>query len=568
MIFDIKIFFGFPAKLPPSLCSLSIGMMGSSTPVRVRGWRAALGSTEESLALYRITLGALLLAELVMRFRYLHPFYSDEGTLPLRFLRPKVDVIYHVVCIHCWSGSIRYQQILLSIQVLCAFCLMIGYQARVMAILSWFLYLSSTLRNTWLAFILDRYFHYLLFYAMFLPLDGCWSIKAPHRSHRKAYAMIVSMATVALKLQVVWIYLDAGAGKLMDPLGGWTYHADPLPALDTYARHTIGARYLYALLTPAGLRLLTPMVVYVELLSAPLALLASYMGNDTLVYTAIGLICSLHIGIAITLRNTILLSLIACCPCFIFLPIRWNRATTEVKIQKQKWFSVSSILILALFGGSMWFELLAVSCDQSVKHIWSTLLHNRWNVFVGAEEYVNVCVCVFRRFVCFMDWCPHISFIHMYCRYVTWEIAPGRLVDGSIVDVWGKADTVDWRLPGTGAPCTSTSRPGRWRSFPYLAGIAGEEGDVLWGYLCKEWDLENKVAEKNPSRQLVEFNFFMLQADVLPNMGFSATRKRLIHSFKCVESDDNSREEKSESENDKGSSDTVSNNRLNDEAEL
>jgi hypothetical protein len=27
---------------------------------------------------------------------------------------------------------------------------------------------------------------------------------------------------------------------------------------------------------------------------------------------------------------------------------------------------------------------------------------------------------------------------------------------------------------------------------------------------------------------------FMLQADVLPNMGFSATRKRLIHSHDCL----------------------------------
>ena len=102
------------------------------------------------------------------------------------------------------------------------------------------------------------------------------------------------------------------------------------------------------------------------------------------------------------------------------------------------------------------------------------------------------------------------------------------------MDVWGRSDTVDWRLPGTGAPCTSTARPGRWRSFPYLAGIDGEEGDVLWGYLCDEWNDENNVNE-HPERALQEFNFFMLQADVLPNMGFSATRKRLIRSFKCVD---------------------------------
>lgn len=355
--------------------------METSTPAG--GWRAVLGSTEEALSLYRITLGALLLTELVLRFRYLHPFYSDEGTLPLKFLRPKVDYIYQVACVHCWSDEMWYQQMLLSIQVVFATCLMIGYHARTMAILSWLLYLSSTLRNTWLSFILDRYFHYLLFYAMFLPLDGCWSVKVPHRCH-KSSSMVVSMATIALKVQVVWIYLDAGAGKFFDPLGGWTYHANPLPALDTYARHTIGARYLYALLTPAGLRLLTPAVVYVELLSVPLALVGSYMGNDTLVYTAIGLICTLHIGIAITLRNTVLLSLVACCACFVYLPIGWDRATERKKMQG--WSVVSSVLILALISGSVWFELLAESCDQSVKHIWSTLLHNRWNVFVGAEE--------------------------------------------------------------------------------------------------------------------------------------------------------------------------------------
>jgi hypothetical protein len=62
----------------------------------------------------------------------------------------------------------------------------------------------------------------------------------------------------------------------------------------------------------------------------------------------------------------------------------WDRATERKKMQV--WSIVSSVLILALISGSVWFELMAESCDQSVKHIWSTLLHNRWNVFVGAEE--------------------------------------------------------------------------------------------------------------------------------------------------------------------------------------
>lgn len=103
-----------------------------------------------------------------------------------------------------------------------------------------------------------------------------------------------------------------------------------------------------------------------------------------------------------------------------------------------------------------------------------------------------------------------------------------------MVDVWGRTDAVNWSMPGTGgAPCTSTSRPGRWRSFPYLADLEGEDAEVLWGYLCKQWDDENN-AEQNPGRKLLRYNFFMLQADVLPNMGFSSTRKRLVHSYECV----------------------------------
>jgi hypothetical protein len=110
------------------------------------------------------------------------------------------------------------------------------------------------------------------------------------------------------------------------------------------------------------------------------------------------------------------------------------------------------------------------------------------------------------------------------------------LVDGSVVDVWGRKDHVDWSMPGTGAPSTSTSRPGRWRSFPYIADLQGEDAEALWGYLCNQWDRENN-AEQNPGRKLVKFNFFMLQADVLPNMGFSATRKRLVYSHECTTSD-------------------------------
>ena len=52
-------------------------------PFKVRGWSAVFGSTVEALAIFRITLGTLLVFELVLRFRFLHVFYSDEGCVPM-----------------------------------------------------------------------------------------------------------------------------------------------------------------------------------------------------------------------------------------------------------------------------------------------------------------------------------------------------------------------------------------------------------------------------------------------------------------------------------------------------
>lgn len=516
------------------------------------GWKATFGSNYEAIALYRITLGAMLFLELALRFQYLHSFYSDEGTLPLRLLRPKTDLLYKAICIHCHSGSMIYLQTLLSIQVVLAGMLIVGYKTKMASVASWFLYLSLTLRNTWLNFILDRYFHYLLFYSMFLPLDRVWAIDAKkgiktNNSTNNTSATFITPATIALKLLVAWIYWDAGYGKYSDPLQGWSFHARPLPALDTYVRHTVVARYMYGMLGPIGLRYMTPTVVYAEMFTAPVALAGSYVGSKRVAYGAVALMCSMHAGIALTVRNTVLLGSVACVAWCVFLPegvgsdvsglvssrgrsggvsasavghgdngrVKNDGASNGKSYIKKH--GISAIIIGTFICGSLWFETLSEDCSQSMEHIWSTLLHNRWNVFVGAEEYV------------------------------TWEIAPGRLNDGSIVDVWSKSDAVSWEMPGAGVPCTSTARAGRWRSFPYLAELEGEDGEALWSYLCRQWDEENGVNDGggDDGKKLLRFNFFMLQADVLPNMGFSATRKRLIHSHDCLSDSNFAKEEKS-----------------------
>ena len=226
-----------------------------------------------------------------------------------------------------------------------------------------------------------------------------------------------------MKLLVFWIYLDAGkflkkrvgyknvilmnlvclrncaiglgGGKYLDPKKGWSYSADPLPALDTYTRHTVGARYLYALLGPRGLRILTPTVVWVELLAAPVAFMASYFGSSGTTKFAIAMICQLHIGIALSIRNAVLLSFVACVAWFIFLPIGWELEHHELTRRSPSGWKgrigrfISIVLVGGMVGGNIWYETIGTGCSSgNLRQIWSTLLQNRWNVFIGAEEYV------------------------------------------------------------------------------------------------------------------------------------------------------------------------------------
>lgn len=177
----------------------------------------------------------------------------------------------------------------------------------------------------------------------------------------------------------------------MDPQKGWTYNATPLPALDTYTRHTAFAQYLYGILGPQGLRIMTPIVVYIELLSCPLAFLGSYLGNAGLVKFAVGLICQLHVGISFSLRNSYQLSYVACSAWCVFLPIGWVEAKTVEKTKLSSKAIVGTLISALLVGGmaanTIWFETIGKDCStSSLRQIWSTILQNRWNVFIGAEE--------------------------------------------------------------------------------------------------------------------------------------------------------------------------------------
>mmetsp|Transcript_35732 Transcript_35732/g.40828 ORF Transcript_35732/g.40828 Transcript_35732/m.40828 type:complete len:246 (+) Transcript_35732:177-914(+) len=238
------------------------------------------------------------------------------------------------------------------------------------------MYTSLILRCTWLYFILDRYFYYLLFYAMFLPLSQKLSVDQYLDDTKKKYqrnennndatnttttssvsVLFVNPATVALKLLVLWIYLDAGVNKYLDPHEGWTYHADPF----------VGA----------------------------------YLQQTKIVSLTICLIVGMYLGISIRIRNSNLLSYIASSVWILFLPIdnfhpqqyhhrrkqqnqkhdndndgssssrdtitNANDCTTRTRSSSRSRSRIGSVItylvVGGMVGGNIWFETIGTDCS-------------------------------------------------------------------------------------------------------------------------------------------------------------------------------------------------------------
>ena len=216
---------------------------------------------------FRVCLSLMIFFTAFERWPVLRVFYTDDGTLSVSRLRSMTggpDTWHNKICIHGWSGLLIWQQFLTVVQCLLAFFLLCHSQRwmrclrildpRGLAAASLLLYISATLRNIQLAYILDRYMHVLLLAAACLPLDD--SSECVNRSGKKDNArvpVVRSLACLLYRLELAWIYLDAGQAKLFAEDGGWMSslwkagdndpsdngaNEAPLPALDSYLRHT------------------------------------------------------------------------------------------------------------------------------------------------------------------------------------------------------------------------------------------------------------------------------------------------------------------------------------------
>jgi hypothetical protein len=165
-----------------------------------------------SLALFRIAIAACLVTDLLLRIPEIDAFYTDSGVLPRSALLQLRDPF---VCLHCISGEWLVEVAIFVVAIVCAIGLLVGYRTRFCTAASWALLMSMQARNPVAGHGGDAYLKMLLFWGIFVPLDGWWSVDragapSPSRQH-------LSPGGVALICQIGAIYWFGFAEKL-DPI--------------------------------------------------------------------------------------------------------------------------------------------------------------------------------------------------------------------------------------------------------------------------------------------------------------------------------------------------------------
>lgn len=255
-----------------------------------------------SLAVLRIGLGLLILADLFIRGSDLSIWLSDGGVLPR-------DVVIDWIGASRWSfyfisGSWLWSVFLFGLAGLAAIAMILGYRTRWATLLSFVLLISLHNRAAMLLQGGDNLLLLLVFWSLFLPLGARLSVDAAliHPDRRPSSPTpnrYVSIATAAILLQAMSVYFFSAFLKSGDEWyqdGTAIYYALHLDDMITWLAHLW--RDQHWLTVPLTryvwwLELIAPLLIFSPWLRVPLRLLMMF----AFISMEIGFIFNLHIGL-------------------------------------------------------------------------------------------------------------------------------------------------------------------------------------------------------------------------------------------------------------------------------
>lgn len=187
---------------------------GSKGGVHYVRWQLArtFAIDTRSLAAFRISLGAVLLVDLVWRSFDLAAFYTDDGVLP-RDVMFSVDPSWYAVLMpHNYHGSFGFQAVLFVVAASAAAALALGVRTKAANLACLFLTVSLHSRNPLVGNAGDELLVFLLFWGLFLPLGERWSVDSLRVDEPREE--VSGLASAALLLQVVLVYFHNAWFKL------------------------------------------------------------------------------------------------------------------------------------------------------------------------------------------------------------------------------------------------------------------------------------------------------------------------------------------------------------------
>lgn len=262
-------------------------------------WRNVTAGTlrldVRSLAVFRMLIACLLLADQWLAATNLRAFYLDTGVLPRQAM---LEHTHHTNLY--WSLYLAFDSPLLvggllAIAAMAAIALLLGYRTTLATVLCWIMLVSLHGRNALILSGGDSVMRMMLFWGMFLPLGACWSMDAQRRKAQGQLAIppVPLLASVAVLLQITYVY-SFGAALKSDP--AWHEKGTAIHlalSLDSF-ESVLGAWFVKH---PAASAALTHSVWWIEAFGPVLFFLPFWNGICRTV--AFFVFCLMHIGIGL-----------------------------------------------------------------------------------------------------------------------------------------------------------------------------------------------------------------------------------------------------------------------------
>src|SRR5215218_4626201 len=278
------------------------------------------GADLRSLAVFRIVLALLALADLIIRATDLYQHYTDAGVLPRTVLVEEILSSW-AFSLNLMNGGSFFQALLFGVAALAALGMLVGYRTRLMTFVVWIVLLSIQVRNPLVNGSESLLLRMLLFWGMLLPLGAYWSVDRARSALPRPSPRFLSLATFGLFMQIAFVYwftaaLKSGPEWRVDHTA--LYYVLSLDEIATPIGH-------YLLNFPGLLQALTFSTFMLEALG-PLLLFSPFFTGPVRTGAALAFM-SLHFGIWLTMDIGIFPWISAFCMVCFFPPWFWDRLT-------------------------------------------------------------------------------------------------------------------------------------------------------------------------------------------------------------------------------------------------